>query len=137
MPGVNRDQGGRRRCRGLCAEPFQFCGRYAAKMPKNWKGYDLVVEVEDGHLAQASVKLRTETEGWALGMWFLFDGDDAKVCDWLVLIFKPASDPLESWVIPFDVALAEAAKPGVDAKPRQLELKCSQLQKAPLANYKK
>lgn len=115
---------------------FSFAGRFAAKMPDNWKGYDLVVAEDGGRLARISVKLRTETEGWSLGKWFLFDGDEAKTCDWLVLIFKPISGPLESWVIPFDVAVREAAKPGDRAKPRQFDLKWRQLQKAPLSHYK-
>ena len=115
---------------------FSFAGRFAAKMPDNWRGYDLVVEGDNGRPLRVSVKLRTESKGWNLGKWFLFDGDEAKACDWLVLIFKPLSGRLESWVIPFDVALAEAAKPGADAKPRQLDSKWSQLQKPPLANYK-
>jgi hypothetical protein len=115
---------------------FSFAGRFAAKMPDNWKGYDLVVAEDGGRLARVSVKLRTETERWSLGKWFLFDGDDKRICDWLVLIFKPNSGPLESWVIPFDVALREAAKPGENAKPRQLDLKWSQLQKPPLMDYK-
>lgn len=115
---------------------FSFAGRFAAKMPDNWKGYDLVVAEDGGRLARVSVKLRTETERWRLGKWFLFDGDQSKTCDWLVLIFKPASGPLESWVIPFDVAVRIAPKPGKGAKPRQLDLKWSQLQKSPLVDYK-
>jgi hypothetical protein len=114
---------------------FSFAGKYAAKMPDNWKAYDLVVE-DNGNLTRVSVKLRTESKGWASSSWFLFDGDGSRICDWLVLIFKPNTGPLESWVIPFDIALREAVKPGKDAKPRQLDLKWSQLQKAPLINYK-
>lgn len=114
---------------------FSFAGKFAAKMPDNWKAYDLVVE-DNGSLTRVSVKVRTETERWRKGNWFLFDGEGNKACDWLVLIFKPISGPLESWVIPFDAAVREAAKPGKDAKPRQLDLKWSQLQKAPLALYK-
>ena len=115
---------------------FSFAGRYAAKMPDNWKGYDLVVEGDDGRPARVSVKLRTESKGWLLSKWFLFDGYGDKTCDWLVLIFKPASGPLASWVIPFDVAVREAAKPSDEAKPRQLDLKWWQLQEPPLAHYK-
>lgn len=115
---------------------FSFAGRYAAKMPDNWKAYDLVVEEDVGRPARVSVKLRTESRGWPSSRWFLFDGDVSRDCDWLVLIFKPNSGPLESWVTPFSIALREAAKPGKDAKPRQLDLKWSQLQRSPLVDYK-
>lgn len=118
---------------------FSFAGRYAAKMPDNWKAYDLVVEEDGGRSARVSVKLRTETDRWLKAPWFQFDGDDDKACDWLVLIFKPKDHPLkplESWVIPFEVARREAAKPGANAKPRQLDLKWRQLQEPPLSDYK-
>lgn len=115
---------------------FSFAGKYAAKMPDNWKAYDLVVEEDGGRPARVSVKLRTESKGWASSKWFQFDGDDNKACDWLVLIFKPIVGPPESWVIPFGIAKREAAKPGENAKPRQLDLKWGQLQVPPLSTYK-
>jgi hypothetical protein len=118
---------------------FSFAGRYAAKMPDNWKAYDLVVEEEGGRSARVSVKLRTETDRWLKASCFQFDGDDNNACDWLVLIFKPKDYPLKplaSWVIPFEVAKREAAKPGVNARPRQLDLKWRQLQEPPLNYYK-
>jgi len=117
---------------------FSFAGKFAAKMPDNWKAYDLVVE-DKGNLTRISVKLRTESKGWVSSPWFLFDGDESRDCDWLVLIFKPKEHPikpLESWVIPFEVAKREAAKPGANAKPRQLDIKWRQLQEPPLINYK-
>ena len=40
---------------------FSFAGKYAAKMPDNWEGYDLAVET--GGLVRVSVKTRSESEG--------------------------------------------------------------------------
>ena len=69
---------------------FSFAGKHAAKMPDNWKAYDLAVETGSG-LARVSVKTRSETPGWRGSAWFIFD--DRKDCDWFVFVFKPVEGP--------------------------------------------
>lgn len=68
---------------------------------RHWEAYELAVETGRG-LVRVSVKTRSESAGWKTSRWFVFD--DRKACDWVVLIFKPASGVLRSWVIPFPVA---------------------------------
>lgn len=87
---------------------LSFAGKFAAKMPDNWEGYDLAVETGLG-LVRVSVKTRSESPGWKASRWFNFD--DRKDCDWVVFIFKPASGPLRSWIMPIAVAKAHANKP--------------------------
>ena len=88
---------------------FSFAGNYAAKMPDNWEGYDLVVETGTG-LVRVSVKTRTEFGGWKASRWF--NWDDRNDCDWYVFIFKSAHGKLRSWVIPADLAAAHSNGPG-------------------------
>jgi hypothetical protein len=108
---------------------FSFAGKYAAKMPDNWEGYDLAVETGHG-LVRVSVKTRSETLGWKSGSWFTFD--DRKQCDWLVLIFKQSAS-LRSWVIPLEVALENANTPGPARKdPWTRDISWAKLNKAPL-----
>lgn len=112
---------------------FSFAGRYAAKMPDNWEGYDLAVETGEG-LVRVSVKTRSETDGWPASRWFIFD--DRRACDWLVLIFKPREGALRSWVMPFEVALAIANQPGAARKnPWERYIAWAKLQKVPLAAF--
>lgn len=92
---------------------FSFAGKYAAKMPDNWEGYDLAVETGIG-LIRVSVKTRSETTRWRENSWF--NWDDRKDCDWFVFIFKPTVGPLRSWVIPVDVVEHHANKPGSNRK---------------------
>jgi hypothetical protein len=89
---------------------FSFAGKYAAKMPDNWEGYDLAVETGAG-LIRVSVKTRSETPGWKANSWF--NWDDRKACDWFVFVFKPAFCPVRSWVIPADVVEQHANRPGL------------------------
>lgn len=88
---------------------FSFAGKYAAKMPDNWEGYDLAVETGVG-LIRVSVKTRSETPGWKASRWF--NWDDRKACDWFVFIFKPTIGSLRSWVIPANVVEKHANRPG-------------------------
>jgi len=93
---------------------FAFAGRPGTKMPDNWDGYDLAVETgtETGKgtgLKRVSVKLHTESDGWNVASWFLFD--DRRECDWVVFIFKQKDGTLRSWIIPFAVAVANANLP--------------------------
>ena len=92
---------------------FSFAGRYAAKMPDNWQGYDLAVETGTG-LVRVSVKTRSESEGWKTSKWFTWD--DRKSTDWFVFIFKPNKGGLRSWVIPAEVVSRHSNKPGVGRK---------------------
>jgi hypothetical protein len=92
---------------------FSFAGKYAAKMPDNWEGYDLAVETGAG-LIRVSVKTRSETAGWKASRWF--NWDDRKACDWFVFIFKPLTGALRSWVIPAAVVEHHANKPGSNRK---------------------
>lgn len=86
---------------------FSFVGKYAAKMPDNWEGYDLVVDTGDG-LAKVSVKTRSETAGWRTSKWFQFD--ERKKCDWYVFIFKSVTGDVRSWVMPCTVCIENSNK---------------------------
>ena len=113
---------------------FSFAGMFAAKMPDNWVAYDLAVETGEG-LARVSVKTRSETDAWEANSWFIFD--DRKICDWLVFIFKPKTGPLHSWIIPFEVALEYANKPGENRKDRwSRDISWAKLQSDGLIKYK-
>jgi hypothetical protein len=112
---------------------FSFAGKYAAKMPDNWEAYDLAVETGSG-LVRVSVKTRSESEGWKKSRWFNFD--DRKECDWMVLVFKPRSGVIRSWVIPYAVAKLHANVPGQARKDAWFrDLSWSKLNKLPLACY--
>jgi hypothetical protein len=92
---------------------FSFASKFAAKMPDNWKDYDLAVESGEG-LSRISVKTRSETKAWAANAWF--DWDSRKSCDWFVFIFKPNLGPIRSWVMPASIAEKVAKKPGSRSK---------------------
>jgi len=112
---------------------FSFAGKYAAKMPDNWEAYDLAVETGSG-LVRASVKTRSESEGWKTSRWFNFD--DRKDCDWIVLIFKPKAGVVRSWIIPYSVAEACANVPGPNRKAAWLrEISWHKLNKLPLSMF--
>ncbi len=112
---------------------FTFAGKAATKMPDNWAGYDLAVETGKG-LVRVSVKTRSETKSWDANSWFNFD--DRQQVDWLVLLFKASNGHLRAWVIPFDVALANANKPGPKRKDAWYrEVSWSKLQEAPLSSF--
>jgi hypothetical protein len=109
---------------------FSFAGKFAAKMPDNWEGYDLAVETGAG-LVRVSVKTRSESVGWKTSRWFTFD--DRKQCDWIVFVFKPASGPVRAWVLPFAIALARANVPGQGRKePWVRDISFSKLCREPL-----
>lgn len=112
---------------------FSFVGKYAAKMPDNWEGYDLAVETGRG-LVRVSVKTRSESEGWKSSRWFNFD--DRKDCDWIVFVFKPKEGPIRSWVMPHALAKSSANVPGADRKdPWFRDLSWTKLNRAPLVRY--
>jgi hypothetical protein len=111
---------------------FSFAGKYAAKMPDNWEAYDLAVE--NGGLLRVSVKTRSESQGWKASRWFNFD--DRKVCDWMVLIFKPACGPVRSWILPYELAKSCANVPGPNRKDSWFrDLSWSKLNKSPLLAF--
>ena len=112
---------------------FSFAGKYAAKMPDNWEAYDLAVETGSG-LVRVSVKTRSESEGWKASRWFNFD--DRKQCDWIVLIFKPNTGVVRSWIVPYDTAKNHANTPGPDRKNAWFrDLSWSRLNKLPLSLF--
>ena len=92
---------------------FAFAGLPALKMPDGWTAYDLAVEPGNG-LLRVSVKTRAESEKWAANSWFIFD--DRRECDWIVFLFKPYDGTPEAWVMPFEVAKANANQPGPTRK---------------------
>ena len=111
---------------------FSFAGKYAAKMPDNWEAYDLAIE--NGGLVRASVKTRSESAGWRTSRWFTFD--DRKGCDWIVLVFKPKTGSVRSWILPYDFAKKHANVPGPNRKDAWFrELSWSKLTKLPLSAY--
>jgi len=112
---------------------FSFVGKYAAKMPDNWQGYDLAVET-GSELLRVSVKTRSESTGWRTSRWFTFD--DRKDCDWIVLIFKPKAGTVRSWIIPYHVAKSHANVPGPKRKDVWFRfLTWSKLMKPPLSAF--
>lgn len=112
---------------------FSFAGKYAAKMPDNWEGYDLAVEDGSG-LLRVSVKTRSESQGWKSSRWFNFD--DRKECDWIVFIFKPNDGVVRSWIIPYAIAKAHANAPGLNRKNAWFrEISWSKLTTSRLADF--
>ncbi len=111
---------------------FSFAGKYAAKMPDNWEAYDLAVKT--GGLVRVSVKTRSESDGWKSSRWFSFD--DRKDCDWIVLIFKPKTGVVRSWIVPYTLAKALANVPGPNRKDAWFrDLSWSKLNKTPLSAF--
>jgi len=92
---------------------FSFVGKYAAKMPDNWEGYDLAVETGSG-LVRVSVKTRSESVGWKASKWF--NWDDRKATDWFVFVFKPREGGLRCWVIPAPTVEKHSNRPGAERK---------------------
>ena len=115
---------------------FSFAGKYAAKMPDNWQGYDLAVET-GSELVRVSVKTRGETAGWKSGPWF--NWDDRRVCDWFVFVFKPKQGAMRSWIVPANLAEAHAQKPATGRErhmtPWARKLHWNQLNDSPLVVY--
>lgn len=112
---------------------FTFAGRPATKMPDGWTGYDLAIVVGD-RLDRVSVKTRTETASWKSASWFMFD--ERTECDWYVFIFKGKDGALRAWVMPSDVALANANVPTEGRKDRHIrDISWAKLIRNPLAAY--
>ena len=110
-----------------------FAGAFAAKMPDNWKAYDLVVEGRNG-LERVSVKTRTETAAWTDSGWFRFD--DRQDVQWLACVFRSAQGALRAWMIPFDVARKYARPPSATRKQAwQRELPFRKLTVKPFSMY--
>ncbi len=112
---------------------FSFAGKYAAKMPDNWQGYDLAVET-GSELVRVSVKTRSETARFKSSPWF--NWDDRRVCDWFVFVFRPIKGPVRSWVVPSEFVEANSNKPGPHRKdPWFRDLSLKKLNEPPLADY--
>lgn len=112
---------------------FSFAGKYAAKMPDNWEGYDLAVETGLG-LVRVSVKTRSETKGWIASKWFSWD--DRKPGDWFVFVFKPANSPIRAWIVPRDVLEMRSNRPSEDRKkPWMREISWSRLNAIDLLQF--
>lgn len=100
---------------------LSFSGRYAAKMPDNWKKYDLVVE-EDRVPVRVSVKTRSQTKGWTSLSHYRFDVNHE--VEWFVFILKQKVGAVRAWVVPWKVAVA-------NAKPTKEEAKALSLRRIP------
>ena len=112
---------------------FSFAGKYAAKMPDNWQGYDLAVET-GSELVRVSVKTRSESRSWAANSWF--NWDDRKDCDWFVFVFKPERGPVRSWVVPSGLVHTYSNKPGpLRQDPWFRDLLWATLNEHPLVGY--
>jgi hypothetical protein len=112
---------------------FTLAGHPSSKMPDNWEAYDLAVESGQG-LLRVSVKSRKETVKWNKGSWFMFD--DRKDCDWIVFIFVGIDAKIRSWIIPFEIALEFANKPGTSRKnPWERDISWKKLNEPPLADF--
>jgi len=79
---------------------FIFTGRAAAKMPDNWPGYDIAVDL-NGELKKVSVKTRITPKELFSTEHCKFSDDDR--FDFLVCIFK-SSKEIHSWTVPAEVA---------------------------------
>ena len=115
---------------------FDFAGKYAAKMPDDWQGYDLAVETGSG-LVGVIVKTRRETAGWKSSPWFSWD--DRMCCEWFVFAFKPKQGAMRSWIVPANLAEAHAQKPTTGRErhmtPWARKLHWNQLNDPPLADF--
>ena len=112
---------------------FTLSGFPATKMPDNWEAYDLAVESGQG-LVRVSVKTRKNSKNWSKGAWYIFD--QRRLCDWLVFIFVDFDLSMRSWVIPFDIALANANKPGKKRKdPWSRDISWKKLNSSPLLAF--
>lgn len=112
---------------------FSLAGKYAARMPDCWQGYDLAVET-GSELVRVSVKTRGESAGFRNKT--LFYWDDRRVCDWFVFVFKPIKGPVRSWIVPSEFVEASSSKPRPlleDPWFRDISLK--KLNDPPLADY--
>lgn len=79
---------------------FIFAGKPAVKMPDNWPGYDLIVDVK-GELKKISVKMRMTTKATFSTEHCKFNFNDD--FDFIVFIFK-SSKEIRSWIVPVNVA---------------------------------
>ncbi len=80
---------------------LSFAGKPSAKMPDNWKGYDLVSE-NSGKVERISVKTRSKTDGFNPNSWFKIEANNP--CDWVVFVLVLSMTEIRSWIIPVDVA---------------------------------
>ena len=122
-------------CAGEHHALSQFClaGKYAAKMPDNWQGYDLAVET-GSNLVRVSVKTRGESADMRYSP--LFHWNHRRGFDWISFLFKPKQGPFRSWIIPAMLAdeCATKAREWMD-KPLDRALSLTRLGKPPLAEY--
>jgi hypothetical protein len=112
---------------------FGLAGKYAVKISDCIERYDLAV-VTGTSLIRVIIKTRSEAMGMINSGCFRWDKRIA--CDWFVFVFKTASGPLRSWVIPADLAEQHANKPGSKSKyPWFRELTWKMLNQPLLACY--
>jgi hypothetical protein len=112
---------------------LSFAGKCAAKMPDNWKGYDLAVE-DDGGLVRVSVKTRSQTERWTPLSHYRFDMNDE--VEWFVFILKQKVGAVRAWVVPRNVAIANAKPTKEEAKaPSLRRIPFKQLTELPLSEF--
>jgi hypothetical protein len=112
---------------------FSFAGKYAAKMPDNWQGYDLAVET-GSELVKVSVKTRSESADMRYSP--LFHWNHRRCCDWIVFLFQPKQGSFRSWIIPAMLAEECAMKSREWMNmPLDRELPLTRLGKPPLAEY--
>jgi len=112
---------------------FSFAGKYAAKMPDNWQGYDLAVET-GSELVKVSVKTRSESADMRYSP--LFHWNHRRCCDWIVFLFQPKQGSFRSWIIPAMLAEEFATKSMEWMNmPLDRELPLTRLGKPPLAEY--
>ena len=112
---------------------FSLAGKYAAKMPDNWQGYDLAVET-GSELVKVSVKTRSESADMRYSP--LFHWNHRRCCDWIVFLFQPKQGSFRSWIIPAMLAEEFATKSMEWMNmPLDRELPLTRLGKPPLAEY--
>ena len=112
---------------------FSFAGKYAAKMPDNWQGYDLAVET-GSELVRVSVLTRSESADMRYSP--LFHWNHRRCCDWIVFLFQPKQGSFRSWIIPAMLAEECAMKSREWMNmPLDRELPLTRLGKPPLAEY--
>jgi hypothetical protein len=80
---------------------LSFHGIPCAKMPDNWKDYDLVFQ-KNNVIERISVKTRSETDKFNDGSWFIFDS--VKKYEWVIFILIKKNKSIDAWIIPHHVA---------------------------------
>lgn len=101
-------------CEMIVAGEMTLAGLPTAKMPFNWKGYDLVAQPHGEMPERISVKSRTFKKGGSSTLIYL----DTDEFEWLAMVILPAGDFKERriFIIPRSLADKTAGRASPNAK---------------------